>query len=422
MKERTIIHNARIPGSLTLKDLTIEDGRFTSVKDAQPQISIRDENKVVDVKGRVVLPGFVDVHMHLDKALTWPAINNFSGTLAEAVWRYEEAQEYMDVDSIEERMKATILKSIQHGTTAIRTHLNYSTSSYLYKVVEAFQKVQSSLSDSITLEAVLMCPFEITKDVEKDIHWAITNGIHLLGGAPHLAQNPQDNLAKIFELASSLNVNIDLHIDESDDPAVKTLEDVCKWTIQTGYQGRVVAGHCTSLSAMDESEAFNLMELAQRAKIGIVTLPSSNLFLMGREDKGLIRRGLTRVKQLIELNIPVAAASDNIQDPFHPFGKADLLQIALLTSYGAHLTAENDLEKLIEMITSMPAKLMKLDGYGIDAGNWADFIIFDITDLRMILTELPASRESWRRGHPICRVTESVTWAKENPAFLNYTL
>jgi cytosine deaminase len=418
MKERTVIQNARIPGCLSLKDLTIEDGRFTSIKDAGPYISTSAKNKVVDVEGRVVLPSFVDVHMHLDKALTWPAIHNYSGTLAEAVWRYEEAQEHMDVDSIEERMKATILKSIQHGTTAIRTHLNYSTPSYLYKVVEAFQKVQSYFSDSITLEAVLMCPFEMTKEVEKDIQWAITNGINLLGGAPHLAQYPKENIAKIFELASSLNVNIDLHIDESDDPAVKTLDDVCKWTIQTGYQGRVVAGHCTSLSAMDESEAFELMELAQNAQIGIVTLPSSNLFLMGRQDKGLIRRGLTRVKQLMELNIPLAAASDNIQDPFHPYGKADLLQIALLTSYGAHLTAEKDMEKLIEMITSVPARLMNLDGYGIGVGDWADFIIFDITDLRMILTELPTTRESWRRGHPICRVTESITWLnKEYPTF-----
>ncbi|MEH7522562.1 amidohydrolase family protein [Bacillus sp. JJ1503] len=413
MKARTVIHNARIPGSSGLKDLTIENGRFTSLTDADEHLTKSPQLLIVDVEGRVVLPGFVDVHMHLDKALTWPAIPNHSGTLSEAIWRFEDAQNQMDVNSITERMTATILKAIQHGTTAIRTHLNYSTSSYLHQVVEAFQKVQSYFSDYITLEAVLMCPFDITKEVEKDIRWAVNNGINLLGGAPHLAENPQLNLAKIFELAVSLDVNIDLHIDESDDPTVKSLEDVCQWTIQTGYQGRVVAGHCTSLSAMSELEAHELMSLVQKAQIGIVTLPSSNLFLMGREDKGLIRRGLTRVKQMLELNISVAAASDNIQDPFHPYGKADLLQIALLASYGAHLTTEEEMEKLIEMITSVPAELMKLQGYGIGAGNWADFIILDITDKKMILSELPTSRETWRRGQPICRISESITWSNK---------
>ncbi|MED4206379.1 amidohydrolase family protein [Neobacillus mesonae] len=418
MKARTIIRNARILGSSGLKDLTIENGRFTCVTDAGVHDSNSPQLQVVDIEGKVVLPGLVDVHMHLDKTLTWPAIKNYSGTLSEAIWRFEDAQNQMDVNSITERMTATILKAIKHGTTAIRTHLNYSTSSYLHNVVEAFQKVKSCLSDFITLEAVLMCPFDITKDVEKDIRWAINNGINLLGGAPHLAENPKVNLAKIFEIAVSLDVNIDLHIDESDDPTVKSLEDVCNWTIQTDYQGRVVAGHCTSLSAMGESEAHELMSLVRKAQIGIVTLPSSNLFLMGRQDRGLIRRGLTRVKQLLELNIPVAAASDNIQDPFHPYGKADLLQIALLTSYGAHLTAEEEMEKLLEMITSVPAGLMNLQCYGIGVGNWADFVILDSTDIKMILPELPSSRETWRRGQPICRVSESVSWEnKLNPAF-----
>ncbi|AZU62133.1 amidohydrolase family protein [Neobacillus mesonae] len=419
MKARTVIHNARIVGSPNLKDLTIENGRFTSVTKAEEYITKSPQLHIVDVNGKVVLPGFVDVHMHLDKALTWPAIQNYSGTLYEAIWRFEDAQNQMDVNSITDRMTATILKAIKHGTTAIRTHLNYSTSSYLHNVIEAFQKVQSNLSNYITLEAVLMCPFDITKEVEKDIRWAINNGINLLGGAPHLSENPKTNLAKIFELAVSLDANIDLHIDESDDPTVKSLEDVCNWTIQTDYQGRVVAGHCTSLSAMGESEAHELMSLVRKAQIGIVTLPSSNLFLMGRQDSGLIRRGLTRVKQLLELNIPVAAASDNIQDPFHPYGKADLLQIALLTSYGAHLTTEEEMEKLMEMITYVPAELMNLQGYGIGVGNWADFVILDTTDIKMILSELPTSRETWRRGQPICQVSESIAWeSKLKPTFI----
>ncbi|WP_436374843.1 amidohydrolase family protein [Cytobacillus sp. BC1816] len=413
MKAGTVIHNARLLGSSDLKNLIIKNGRFTSVADASIEFPENKDYEILNVEGRVVLPGFVDVHMHLDKALTWPSIPNRSGTLQEAIWRFEEAQADMDTDSITERMTAAVRKAIQHGTTAIRTHLNYGTSAYLYKAVEAYQKVQSSFSGYITLEAVLMCPFDITKEAEKDIRWAINNGVHLLGGAPHLAENPKTNIADIFELAISLDVDIDLHIDESDDPAAKSLKDVCKWTIQTGYQGRVTAGHCTSLSAMNESEAQELISLVREAQIGIVTLPSSNMFLMGRKDAGLIRRGLTRVKQLLEANVLVAAASDNIQDPFHPYGKADLLKIALLTSYGAHLSTEEEMKQLLEMITSVPANFMNLEGYGIDSGNWADFVILDTKDIRMVLSELPASRETWKRGQPICKVSESVAWSKK---------
>lgn len=419
MKAGTVIHNARLLGSPGLKDLTIENGRFTSVTGAGIEFPENTDYEMLDIEGRVVLPGFVDVHMHLDKALTWPSIPNPSGTLQEAIWRFEEAQADMDIDSITERMTATVRKAIQHGTTAIRTHLNYGTSSYLHKVVEAFQKVQASFTDYITLEAVLMCPFDITKEAEKNIRWAINNGVHLLGGAPHLADNPKTNIADIFELAISLEVDIDLHIDESDDPTAKSLEDVCKWIIQTGYQGRVTVGHCTSLAAMNESEAQELISLVQKAQIGIVTLPSSNMFLMGRRDVGLIRRGLTRVKQLLESNVPVASASDNIQDPFHPYGNGDLLKIALLTSYGAHLSTEEEMKQLLEMITSVPAGFMNLQGYGIDPGNWADFVILDTKDIRMVLSDLPVSRETWRRGKPICKVSESVSWSnKLDPSFI----
>lgn len=395
--------------SISNKKVFIQDGkisRVVSIEDKAP-----DQNdSCLNLKNKVLFPGFVDVHVHLDKAFTWPNITNRSGTLKEAIANYQANQHTMTVEDMKKRMALNVQYALRHGTTAMRTHLDFGTPAYLEKVVQAFQSVKETYAGDIYLEAVLMCPHEIEAKDEQLIKWALREGIDLLGGAPHLSPYPRANIDKIFDIAVSFNVDVDLHVDESDDPRVNTITDVCHFTVQARYEGRVTAGHCTSLAAMDQAEADEVMALIKEARVGIVTLPATNLYLMGREDVGLIRRGLTRVKELIARGIPVAVASDNVRDPFHPYGKADLLQMILLASYAAHMTSEHEMDKLFEMITHIPASMMGLESYGLNVGDWADFVVMPGDDPKLLLAELPVSREVWKHGRKVCSVTKDVAW------------
>ncbi|MFD4820618.1 amidohydrolase family protein [Peribacillus butanolivorans] len=404
---KTLLQNAQLMGINELQNITIEDGVFQSIQSANNRFQQEKNIRTINLEGKVVLPSFADVHMHLDKAFTYPAIQNKSGTLFEAVQSFQNYQVSINSEILETSMSKGIYSAIRHGTTALRTHLDGNSTEYIKHVVEAYHAVKNKFSDHIHIEAVIMCPLNMTMELENDIRWALNNGIEHIGGAPHLSEHPQKNLERIFDIAVSVNTDIDLHVDESDDPQVSTLPDICKLTDEAKYNGRVIAAHCTSLSAMEKGKAYEILQRVKESKVNIVTLPGANLYLQGRNDQGIIRRGLTRVKEMIELGIPVAVGSDNIQDPFHPFGKADLLQMALLGSYGAQLTSEKHMNKLIEMISTIPDGLMKRKN-GLSPGCSADFIILETLDPRLILAEQTPTREIWRNGKVICRVTEVV--------------
>ncbi|MFK9093092.1 amidohydrolase family protein [Bacillus salipaludis] len=404
---KTLLQNAQLIGKNELRNITIEDGVIQSIQSVKLPIKQEENVVTINLEGKVILPAFADIHMHLDKAFTYPSIQNKSGTLSEAIRRFQDYQPSINSEVLELNMGKGIYSAIRHGTTALRTHLDGESSEYIKHVVEAYHAVKSKFSDYIHIEAVIMCPFNMTLEMEKDIRWALNNGIEHIGGAPHLSEHPQKNLERIFDIAISENADIDLHVDESDDPQVNTLPDICKLTDEANYNGRVIAGHCTSLSAMDKEQAHEILQGVKESKVSIVTLPGANMYLQGRNDQGIIRRGLTRVKEMIELDIPVTIGSDNIQDPFHPYGKADLLQMALLGSYGAQLTSEMHMNKLIDMISIIPGRLLKRK-HGLTPGCLADFVILEVRDPRLILAEQTPAREIWRNGRKICKVTEVV--------------
>lgn len=403
---KVLLKNARLINETTLKQILIVDGVIQRICDTYDNDQDKDVREI-DIDGKIILPGFVDMHMHLDKSFTYPTIQNKSGTLTEAIEQFQIYESSLTTEMLIKNMSKGVYQAIRHGTTALRTHLDGRSEAYIRKVVEAYHTVKEKYGKYIHMEAVMMCDFNMDKSLEKEVRWAIENGIELIGGAPHLSENPKHNLNQIFDIGVTYDVDIDLHVDEADDPAINSLPDICKLTNEVNYQGRVVAGHCTSLSAMDEVKAQTVMENVKDANIGIVTLPGSNLYLLGRNDRGMIRRGLTRVKELIDLDVPVAIGSDNIQDPFHPYGKSDPLQIALLCSYGAQMTSENQMKKLIEMVSTIPSKLMNKE-HGLNIGNSADFVILNTRDPRLILSELTPTREIWRKGEMVCKVTEVV--------------
>jgi len=401
--------NVRLPliHDHALFEVKITDGMYTSIvlqngymEDddfEELHADILGKETALDAQGRVMLPGFVDMHMHLDKAHSLPQVPNLSGTLAEAVENYASSIALFSEEEIRQRIVKTALQALANGTTAIRTHIDFNClleEDILFRGLQAAADARDELSPYMEIQLVpLFGSVNIHDDhIMRKVERAVELGIDAIGGCPHLASDPNEDIDALFILAKEYDLPLDLHIDESDNPDVDTIIYLAEQTIAHKMQGKVVAGHLCSLAGMDEDKVQKILTLIQDAKIGAVTLPAANLYLQGREDRGIIRRGVTRIKELQKSAIPVATASDNVHDSFHPFGKADLLQIGLLTGYVAHMGSPEEQKQLLRMITSIPAKLIGKRKYGIEEGNEANFVLLNVQSMPEIWTEIPETR------------------------------
>lgn len=411
------------PGSLF--EIIINDDRYEKIT-KQPSYLQREDLKTldalnsssdsfIDCQGYVLLPGFVDAHMHLDKAYSLSKVPNASGTLQEAVINYRKQSPHFTVEEIEYRAMKTALNALSHGTTAIRTHVNFELplgEDVVFRALTAVLNVKEKLKQYITIQVIPMFLLP-DDDSKRELEWieqAIKMGADGIGGAPHLAENHEKQIDGLFSLAEKYDKPIDLHVDESDDPNVCTLDYIIQKTMERQYHNRVVAGHLCSLAPMEQEKALSLIKRMAAAQIGAVTLPGANMYLQGRFDQGIVRRGVTRIHEILQSGATLAAASDNVHDPFHPFGKADLLQIGLLTAYVAHLGSGEGLKQIIRMITEYPAKLLNLKNYGVRCGTKASFVLLKARSVEDIFTNLPVERYVFRNGKLLYQSKKAEHW------------
>ncbi|WP_258881498.1 amidohydrolase family protein [Paenibacillus sp. sptzw28] len=404
--------NARLPlaqGDGLFK-LTIRDGKWSSIE-AQEEIVVSDRHvpisklnfeelrsaREIDLQERVLLPGFVDVHMHLDKAYSIAHVRNRSGTLLEAIENYRSIAPTFSKESIRERIVKAALRAASFGSLMLRSHLDvpfHLGREVALRTVEAALEAREIVKEFVDIQYFPMYFYDpaIKRGLTEFAEETLQMGVDGVGGAPHLAPDPEEGIRWAFQLATAFGRPIDFHCDESDNPEVKTIDAYCDQVLIHGYAGRAAAGHLCSLSAMAQEEADRLIAKMAEAGIGAVTLPAVNLYLQGRGDQGNVRRGLTRVKELVNAGVPVAAASDNIQDPFHPFGRGDVLQIGLMTAYAAHLAREEDIVTVLRMLTHLPATIAGIPDYGVSSGNPASFVVLDAVSGEELFQELPATR------------------------------
>lgn len=406
--------------SLPLKDeeclysLTIREGKWFRIE-AQPHlIGVEDGMSidhlynngahygVVDLTGKVLLPGLVDAHMHLDKSFCLPKVGNVSGTLEEAVHNYSNAVMNFSKDEIKARIMRAALQAASYGTTAIRTHLDFHVRwgrEVAMRTIEAALEVKQELSPYLDIQLFPLAPYLRFTDAEVEIvEEAIRMGMTGVGSAPHLSPTPEADIDKLFALAEKYDTPLDFHTDESDDPSVRTLAYIARRTIEQEWKGRVTVDHLCALASMNDEDAGGLIEQMLAAQLTAVTLPGANLYLQGRHDRFPVRRGVTRIKQLLASGIPLATASDNIHDPFHPFGRGDLLQIGLITAYAAHMGSPADIRSVLRMITEIPASILGLKDYGVAEGNPADFVVFDGRTPEELFTMVPERRWVYRNA------------------------
>ena len=375
-----LLRGARLAGHEGLNDLLIGDAgrieRLAARIEASPGVEVRE------LGGRLVTPGLIDAHQHLDKTRTLRSVANPQGTLLGAIDAFSRYAATMSAGDIAARAERTLAASLAHGTVAVRTHANVDPECRL-RGVEALVALRGRWRERMRVQVVAFLTGGGTRVGASAREWleeALRAGADVVGANPNHADRPLEILDLAFELAARHGKPIDFHLDEHLDAAHTYFHAVIERTRAHGMAGKVVASHCSALSALEPPEAARVIEGFARAGIGVVTLPAANLFLQGRDAPKLAPRGLTRVVELLAAGVPVAAASDNIQDPFVPTGSGDLLEIARWSLLAGHL-GSNDLGRAFEMVTGTPARLLGLDAdYGLRAGARADLLITGAAD------------------------------------------
>jgi cytosine deaminase len=251
---------------------------------------------------------------------------------------------------------------------------------------------------------------------------AMREGADVVGGMPHAEASPADAAQHIevaFQLAEEFNADVDMHVDETDDPHSRTLELIAEATIRHSYQGHVTAGHCCALAAYPDDYAERVIEKVAQARLNVVTNPMVNMYLQGRHDLQPVRRGITRVSQLLEAGVNVACGSDDISNLFFPYGRMDMLEVAMFTSVAAHLTRPEQIQVAFDMPRQHAAQVLNLKEYGIMVGAPANLVLLSARNAREALQLQPVKRWMVRAGNLIASREErfSINPMNEESAY-----
>jgi cytosine/creatinine deaminase len=345
-------------------------------------------NLEIDLEGRLLIPGFVESHVHLDIALMndWekPGRPKPFRSPVELNQAVEQRRRSFTRQEIEQRAGRALELASRHGVTAMRAQCHVDPEVGLHHL-EALAAVRERYSGRVTLQIVAFPQQGLFgQPGGLDLfRQALRQGADVMGCASNLERGRgvdfRQHIDAALDLAMEFDVDLDLHADLGIPPSVE-LHDlevvhIARRVIERGYQGRVTAGHVCALDSALPEVADQAIALIQEAQISVISQP--DMYRLGREDTHHVRRGLTRVKQLLAAGVNVAYASNNVRDAYRPLGNFDLLEEGLVLAYGAHMDSVEALETLLKMSTYHAAKLMRLEGYGLQTGCQADFVVLD---------------------------------------------
>jgi cytosine deaminase len=329
------------------------------------------------LRGRTLLPGLVEPHAHLDKALTGDLVGNRDGTLPGAIDAWIPFRARLGAEGIRERARAAALRYLVHGATLIRTHSDTGPDIGL-RAVEAVLAVRDELAGLIEIQVVACGADPISGASGAGnralLRAALELGADLVGGAPWQAERPDDALETLLEIADAAGRGVDLHVDETTDRRVLTLPRLVQRVV-AGFRRPVTASHCISLGSQPPGTRRRIAEEVAAAGVGIVTNPLTSLYLQRRQDRGAVSRGLTAIRELLDAGASVAAGGDNLRDPFNPLGSADPLETAALLVSAAHLSVPEALDAVssaARRLPGMPPPTPASEGVAIAAASPAE--------------------------------------------------
>jgi cytosine/creatinine deaminase len=400
-----VLRRALLAGkSGTEIDIAIEAGRIVAI---EPHVAA--DALAEDLGGRLVIPGLVDTHIHLDKSCILDRCRSEEGTLEEAIAQVAAAKRAFTEDDVYQRARRTLEKAIVQGTTRMRTHVEVDPRVGL-RSFNAIRKLKADYAWAIDLELCVFPQEGLINDpgAEELLIEACQNGADLIGGCPYTDTDPNEQIARIFAIAQRFDLDIDFHLDFDLDPSWMHLDEVCRQTERQRWGGRVAIGHVTKLAAIEPDRLDRIGRHLADAGVAVTVLPATDLFLMGSGHSHSVPRGVAPAHRLIQHGVTCSLATNNVLNPFTPFGDCSLIRMANLYANIMRLRRTAEIVHCLDMVTTQAARLMNLPDYGIAVGGPADLVVLDCRDVASVVAELPQplfgiknGRRSFSRAEPV---------------------
>ena len=390
-----ILRGARLPDDPTRTvDIGIEGGRIAAV---EPRLAA--EGETLDLGGRLVSPGFVETHIHLDKSCILERCNSSRGDLEEAIGEVAKAKGGFTPEDVYERGRRTLEKCILNGTTHMRTQLEVDPGIGL----RGFEGVKRLVQDYRWAIDVEICVFPQegllnNPGTDELMLAALSGGASVVGAAPYTDADPHGQIDRVFEMAREFDVDIDMHLDFGPSPDGLDLDYVCDLAERFGRGGRTAIGHVTKLSAASPERFDAAARRMADAGVALTVLPSTDLFLMGRHMEHSVMRGVTPAHKLLHRGVNCSLSTNNVLNPFTPFGDCSLIRMANLNANVCQIGAKDDIRACFDMVTARSARLMNLSGYGLAPGDWADLVVLDCETPEAAVAELAPVLHAFKRG------------------------
>ncbi|MGV7211468.1 amidohydrolase family protein [Oxalobacteraceae bacterium A2-2] len=393
-----VIRNASLPDGRRQTDIAIEGGRIAAIGPALPVQGARE----IDAGGDLVSPPFVDAHFHMDATLSYglPRVNQ-SGTLLEGIALWGELKPELSQEALVGRALQYCDWAVARGLLAIRSHVDVCDDRLL--AVEALLEVKRRVAPYLDLQLVAFPQDGVLRSPTAlaNLKRAIAMGVDVVGGIPHFERTMADGAESVrilCEFAAEQGLRVDMHCDESDDPLSRHIETLAYHSQRLGLQGRVAGSHLTSMHSMDNYYVSKLLPLIREAGVAAIANPLINITLQGRHDTYPKRRGMTRVPELLAAGVEVAFGHDCVMDPWYSLGSGDMLEVAHMGLHVAQMTGQDAMRACYTAVTETPARILGLEGYGLEVGRHADLVLLDAGSPVEAIRLRAARRLVMRRG------------------------
>jgi cytosine/creatinine deaminase len=411
---RLILRNASVPcallraparfplptcGDIAVLDVEIVEGRIARLA---PPGAIEGDG--VDLDRGMVWPCFVDLHTHLDKGHIWPRAANPDGSRTGALSAVAaDREKHWNADDVRARMDFALRCAFAHGTRAIRTHID-SIGRQPWISWPVFREMREAWRGRMELQAVALFHPEAAQDDAwlASLADLVKESGGLMGGVPYRQADPQDFLDRVFGHAEARGLELDFHVDETNDPEAACLRLIAETALRRRFPGRIVVGHCCSLALQSPEDVDRTLDLVAEAGITVVSLPMCNMYLQDRTAGRTPHwRGVTLLHEMAARSIRVAVASDNCRDPFYAYGDHDVVEVYREATRIAQL--DHPIGDWPRTVTSAPAEVAGFADGGIAEGMAADLTLFRARTFNEYLARPPVDRIVLRAGKPIER-------------------
>lgn len=404
-----IIRNANLTTGQSGCDVGISDGKISAIETSL-QGEFKDE---IDATGRLLSPAFCDPHFHMDATLSLgkPRMN-VSGTLLEGISLWGELRPIVTKEELVDRALRYCDLAVSQGLLFIRSHVD--TSDPKLVTAEALLEVREKVAPYITLQLVAFPQdgYYRAPDGVSALSRALDMGVDIVGGIPHFERTMDEgrqSVEALCRIAADRGLPVDMHCDETDDPMSRHIETLAAETIRFGLEGRVAGSHLTSMHSMDNYYVSKLIPLMAEAEINVIPNPLINIMLQGRHDTFPKRRGLTRVRELMDAGLNVSLGQDCTMDPWYSMGSADMLEVAHMGIHVAQMGGIEDKKQIFDAITLNSAKTMGLEHYGLEVGCNADLVILQANDVIEALRLKPTRLYVIKSGKVISKTPARIS-------------